>query len=316
MKYLFLIKDNLWEGASTATTRAKVDAVCRASSLDATIVVSDTYGIEEEIARQFVRANPDEPLRVIACGNNETLHFALNAVVGVPRVELGLFPCDSDFDFFSSFPGVTNADITSLDALVNGRVMDMDVLRVNDRYCINVANIGVDVQVTVSRYKMISLLRRIPFLRLRKSTVVTLALARAFLLGMPDETAVVRINGYEVIDTPYMLMLFANTQRYGMGYQCAPRARSDDGLIEMLLIRKIALDMMPRAAGIVKRGEALTNEWISSYVEYRRCHHVNVQTSGPVPMSMDATVYLETTNFDITMMPAAMRILVPGRHKD
>ncbi|MGL6226322.1 MAG: diacylglycerol/lipid kinase family protein [Thermoguttaceae bacterium] len=278
---------------------------------DYTIAHTFLFGEEEGLVRRFLADYPEQPVRIIVCGNLETLHFVINGIAGMKEVELGFFPCDGDYDFYSTFPDVAIKSLSSLEEIIMGRVLDMDLLKVNDRYCINVANLGIDAHVARLRYKLVSIAKRIPFISIRKKLLLTAARIGAVLLDAPSTSVTMRINGYETIHDSYTLILFANTKKYGSGYLCAPQAVSDDGLIDVIHARRMPLMMMPRAAEILRKGDVLTNDYLHNYINYRRCCSVMVDVQSPAYISMDSTAYLCDKHFSIGILPAALRILVP-----
>ncbi|MGL6193211.1 MAG: diacylglycerol/lipid kinase family protein [Thermoguttaceae bacterium] len=311
MKYLFVIKNNIWEGATTASTLKKVETFCNQHTNNFTIVHTYVFGEEEGVVRRFLKENSERPVRIIVCGNLETLHFVINGFFGTPGVEVGFFPCDGDYDFYSAFPDVSPTSLSSIGAIANGNVLDIDLLKINDRYCINVANIGIDTIVTRIRYKLVSVAKRIPFVTIRKKILVTLTKYLAFFLDAPSTKITMRINGYETIHDSYSLVIFANTKKNGAGYICAPQAVSDDGLIDVIHSKRMSILMMPRTADILRKGNILADDYLRNYINYRRCCKVTVDMQSPVYISMDSTAYFCDKHFDISIIPAAIRILVP-----
>jgi hypothetical protein len=149
MRFLFLIKTNLIQSISSFDLIVeRIRSVCNRKKWDYDLMYTTFLGEEEEILRSFLHEVPDRPLRVIVCGNLESLHFAINALVGVAKVELGYFPYDGNYDFFNSFPQRSIPKISNLESLLNGQTVDIDLIKINNRYCITVAYLGMDTNLS------------------------------------------------------------------------------------------------------------------------------------------------------------------------
>ncbi len=316
MKYLFLVKTNLIDIVSVSATIKKIEAYCRQHDIVPTVVQSTVFGEEEELVRRFVQENRvqdnrEPTLRVIVCGGLETFHFAINGLFGVPGVEVGYFPCDGDYDFYSVYPEILPSNFSEIGPLLDGRVVDVDVIQVNRRYCINAANIGLDANISAYWYRMLDRFQNLPLYRFRRKTLFTLCKYHGFLFDLPQETIRIRLNGYETIEGPYTLAAFANTKQYGFGHTCAPNARADDGLIDVLFVTKLPLLTLPRAVRLLRKNEVIVSEEFRNQVFHKLCSTATVELSAPKNVSLDGVVYVTDDRFEVRIHPAAMRVLIP-----
>ncbi len=307
MKYQFIVKES--ERTPWKATLSRIEQL--GSGLDYDVFTTREFGEEEERLRTKLRTLNGEPVRVIVCGENATLHFALNGLFGFPNVELGYVPLDNVFDVFSTVPGVPRAHLGDVDRMIHGCPTDMDLLQVNDRYCINVGNIGLDANVTKLRLRLQKLLLYCPWLRIAEEYLYGLAKYGAFIMDAPEEKITILINGYEKIVDSYTLVHFANTKQYGAGYICAPLARSDDGLIEFLHGKRMPIRKMPRVAKIYRRGDILSDDYVHGMITYRRCLSLDISVPQPVFAALDSAVYLKSDTFKVRILPAAIRFVLP-----
>ena len=100
-------------------------------------------------AERFVRESCEEgkTVRFYVCGGDGSFHEAVNGAKGFPQAEIGLIPVGTGNDFIRNF-GRKN-DFMDILSQVDGESMPCDVIDINGRYVVNMANIGFDCEVVV-----------------------------------------------------------------------------------------------------------------------------------------------------------------------
>ena len=311
MKHLFLIKTDIAESMPVSVTTDKIVSFCRRAKLEHSIAFTNFFGEEEEVVRHLVNEYADQPLRIIVCGNMESFHFAVNGAYGVSNVELGFFPCDGNDSFLNALPDLGRSDIMDIEALLGGRVIDIDLLTINGRYCLNAANIGLDTNVMKLHDRLAQWNERFSWFHIRNKKLARLAQVGAALFDAPAETVYIRINGHETFDESYSLILFANAPKYGMGVDRSVNGGIDDGLIDFLHVKKIPLFSMPKVSRIYWQGNILSDETTKKYTTYRHCLNAEVRFPEPVFIALDGAVYMQDAHFHVRIIPAALRLLIP-----
>ena len=95
--------------------------------------------------RNRCAAEPGTELRFYACGGDGTANEVLHGIVGAPNASMTCYPCGSGNDFVKYYGG---ADcFLDIDALVNGAETPIDIMKIGDRYALNVTNFGFDAAV-------------------------------------------------------------------------------------------------------------------------------------------------------------------------
>ena len=107
-----------------------------------------------------------------------------------------------------------------------------------------------------------------------------------------------------------LLCTCANGQYVGGSFKCAPRAKIDDGLIEVCLIRPISRIKFVTILGTYTNGEHLEADNCKSIVTYRQAKKVHVEAPEGFAYSLDGEIIYEN-NFDIEMVPNALFLAVP-----
>jgi diacylglycerol kinase family enzyme len=241
----------------------------------------------------------------------ESLHFTVNALAGASGVEFGFLPCDGNYDFFSAFPELPASKIMNIDNLLYGRTVDIDLVKINERYCVNVAYIGIDTNISRFFYHLFRLCRWFSFFHLNQQWFKRWFNFLLFMFDMQPNSIRIRINGYALLEDSYTAVMFANTQKYGTGTTCAPLAKIDDGLVDLLFIKKFPLQAVIKMFNIYWNGRILEDDYARNYIEYRHCMNIEVETPESMFIAMDNVIYLYDKQFSIQSIPAALRLLLP-----
>jgi len=107
-------------------------------------------------------------------------------------------------------------------------------------------------------------------------------------------------------DRPTMLAAFANTPLYGGGMKIAPRAKMDDGLLDVCIVEAVdpfkLFCMFPTVYG----GRHLNIR----EVEYFQTMRVRVETEHPLDVYADGE-YVCRTPVEVGVDRAALKVVVP-----
>jgi diacylglycerol kinase family enzyme len=104
--------------------------------------------------------------------------------------------------------------------------MNIDVIEINDKLCLNVAGIGLDSFVAHS-FNNLKLRGFLPYIWLTFKT---------FLALRPFHVTI-KVGGEEIISEKLFVLTIANTRQFGNNAFIAPEARPNDGIIDIVLIK-------------------------------------------------------------------------------
>ena len=107
-------------------------------------------------------------------------------------------------------------------------------------------------------------------------------------------------------DQPSLLAAFANTPFYGGGMKIAPRARMDDGLLDVCIVGGVYPFKLFCMFPTVYAGRHLKIK----KVEYCQTSRVRIETEHPLDVYADGE-YVCRTPVEVTLQPAALRVIVP-----
>lgn len=299
MKHIFVV--NPAAGTADATEAVRGTLAAYDGKLDYEIYV--TRG--EKDATDFVKARVAEggELRFYACGGDGTINEVASGLVGAENASLAVYPVGSGNDFIKYYGA--REDFLNLDSLIDGEVKAIDVIRVDDRYSINVCNFGFDTTVArtmiaVKHKKIIG----------GKRAYIT-GVATAVIKAMKNECEVYA-DGEKLNDGTMLLCTVANGRYVGGAFCCAPRSDNTDGMLDICLIKPISRFKFIKILPVYTEGKHLDDERFRDCIVYRRAKKVEVVAPEGFCISLDGEI-VENNRFTAEVVPGAVRFVVPKK---
>lgn len=234
----------------------------------------------------------------VACGGDGTINEVATGVMSNPNKVLAVMAYGTGNDFVKYYP---SADFKNVGALLAGNIINIDILKVNDNYSINVCNIGFDAAVA----RIANSISR----RRNGTSVYRRALTRAFLFNRHNDVSI--SIGEEVLnDAPILLSTFANCKCLGGEFYCAPRAVNDDGYMEVCVIKPMNVFKLMRCIEVYKTGHHIDNPDYADYVIYRKAKKVTVSADHEFEACVDGEILIDAT-FNIEVLPSAIKLVLP-----
>ncbi|WP_027417409.1 diacylglycerol kinase [Aneurinibacillus terranovensis] len=182
---------------------------------------------------------------VIAAGGDGTIYEVVNGLAEQSyRPALGIIPAGTTNDFARAI-GLPRSIMKAVEVIAKGKPYPVDIGKMNDRYFINIAGGGA---LTTLTYEVPSKLKTV----LGQLAYYMKGMEKLpFLSPMP-----IRIETDDhIIDEEIMLFLIANSNSVGGMVRMAPNAKLDDGLFDVLILKKISLADFIRIATMAIKGE-------------------------------------------------------------
>jgi len=295
MTHVFIINPAAGSRDRTKDYTAKIETVCQNRGLDYRIEVSACPGDCQRIAREV--AQTGEEVRLYACGGDGTLNEVVAGAAGFPNAAVTVFSGGSGNDFVKIFDN-PNA-FFDLERLLDCEEVTFDLVRCNDRYSLNICSVGLDARIgtDVSNYKRIPLLSG--FRAYALSTVVN-------LLRRISEHYVVEIDG-EVIDGEQTFVCACNGRYYGGGFNPVPEADPTDGLLDVLLVKKVRLLQVPGIIGKYKNGRY---KELNTLVRHFLTDRLVIRCDRPTPVQLDGEL-LTAETVEIRIAEEKIRFFYP-----
>lgn len=233
---------------------------------------------------------------IIAAGGDGTLNEVVNGMSGhVKRPALGVLPMGTSNDFARAL-GIPKRWQDAVDLIVRGHSKTVDLGMADGKYFMNIAGGGF---LTDLSYEVPSKL---------KTMIGQLAY---YIKGFEKITRFrptslrISAEGVGEFDGEFMLFLIANTHTVAGFEKLAPQAKTDDGMFDVLIMKKCNLAEMIRLASMAVRGDHLND----SHIIYFQTNKLSVETDDRVLLNLDGELGGELPcSFEV--LPAHLRVLV------
>ena len=272
MKHLFIINPAAGSYNRTQEYSDVIHKICRARKLRYEVRVSTAPGECTRIAREAASAG--EEIRIYACGGDGTLNEVVAGVAGFGNAAVTVFSGGSGNDFVKIFDDPRA--FFDLNRLMDADEATFDLIRCNDDIALNICSVGLDARIgtDVSRYKRLPLLHG--FRAYAASTVVNVIKGIA-------EHYIVEVNGKR-FDGEQTFICVCNGRFYGGGFNPVPEADPTDGLLDVLLVRKVKRMEVPGIIGKYKSGRYAE---LPDYVRHLKTDSIRIICDRPTPINLD-----------------------------
>ena len=272
MKHLFIINPAAGSRDRTKKYSVAIHEACTRRELDYRIEVSSAPGECCRLAREA--AQTGEEYRIYACGGDGTLNEVVSGAAGFDNVSVTVFSGGSGNDFVKLFSDPQA--FFDIDRLLDAQETTFDLIKCNDDYSLNICSVGLDARIgtDVANYKRIPLLSG--FRAYAVSTLVNV------IRGI-SEHYVVEINA-EAVDDRQTLICVCNGRFYGGGFYPVPEADPSDGLLDVLLVKKVSRLQVAQVIGKYKAGKYRE---LPHLVRHIRTKQLTIRCDGPTAINLD-----------------------------
>lgn len=280
MKHLFIINPAAGSRDRTPIYTAEIQKICDKQHLDYEIVVSQAPGHCLQLAREA--AETGEEVRIYACGGDGTLNEVASGAAGYPNAAVTAYSGGSGNDFVKLFS--EPRAFYDLERLLDAEEASFDMIRCNDSLSLNICSVGLDARIgtDVANYKRIPLIQG--FRAYLLSTLVNV------IRGI-SEHYVVEVEG-ETIDAEQTFVCVCNGRFYGGGFNPIPEADPTDGILDVLLVKKVSRLQVPGLIGKYKNGRYRE---MGNLVRYFRTDRLTVHCDRPSPINLDGELLTAQT---------------------
>lgn len=237
----------------------------------------------ERIARELTEKGEYE---FIVLGGDGTLHEVLNGMVDPTLCRLGIIPSGTGNDFAERLALPKKAE-KAMEIILDGEVKVTDYLQVGEVRCMNVAGLGMDVDVLerCQRGKMKGKLKYLV------SLVKSLFAFKGYPIAVERGTHVERRD--------VLIAVACNGSQIGGGIRICPDAVVDDGKISVVVVECIGGKMkILYAFWKLLRGKILkypaTRHFLCDKVRFASDSPCSVQLDGELYTDLDLDIEIRT----------------------
>ena len=259
----------------------------------------------EDVAQHLDKAYAAGIQRVIAIGGDGTNHTLINALAALnaqhpnePKMIYGNLPIGSGrdwarqkkipMDIHQAARWIANATPTPTD--VGQLLLDNN----QQEYFLNIASAGLSGEVN-QRVNNTPIRKPWTFL---KATILS-------ILSYEPKVMQIRLDGQDWYEGKTYLLAVANGTTFGHGMQIAPRAETNDGIFDVVLVKGVARPVILSALYRVYNGSHLTHPAVR-YAQAKEVHITGVNSSLGIDLDGE-TASSKAMTFRV--QPSLMQIL-------
>lgn len=206
----------------------------RARGAEVRVAAGESASDSARLAERLVADRPDA---LVAVGGDGLVHLALQALVGTD-VPLGVVGAGTGNDIAREL-GLPRAPDAAARAVLAGHTRRIDTVAAAGRHYLSVLACGFDSRVN----------ERVNGFRVRTGRLDYVAGVLAELGSFTPLHYTLDVDGRR-LEAEGMLVAVGNTRCYGGGMRVCPDARPDDGLLDVVLVRRVGrarfLRLFPR----------------------------------------------------------------------
>ncbi|WP_188497551.1 diacylglycerol kinase [Pullulanibacillus pueri] len=238
---------------------------------------------------------------VIAAGGDGTINEVINGLAEQPnRPKFAIIPMGTTNDFARAINMPKDIE-KACDILCEGHEVPLDIGKVNHQYFINIAGGGTLTELT---YEVPSKL---------KTMLGQLAYYMKGIEMLPSiRPTHVRIEyDGKLLEDEIMLFFVTNTNSVAGFEKIAPNASYNDGMFDLLVLKKTNLAEFIRLARLALKGEHINDP----KVLYTKAAHVKVETEEKMQLNLDGE-YGGMLPGTFDSLPHHLQLIVPKETAD
>ncbi len=301
MKHLFIVNPAAGKGNKLQKLMESIQAACKAKGQNYSVYSTENRGDALRYVKQECETRGEETLRIYACGGDGTINEVVNGAVGYEGVEIAIVPIGTGNDFIRNFG--EKEDFFDLENQMESEAVECDLLHCNDKYCVNMVNIGFDCEVA----DRMATIRRNPMVPGKFAYVAGLAIEFARLGKVHFHLTV---DGVYQGERNLLLSLFANGSFCGGGFRTAPYADVFGGKMDVCFINQVGRLELLSLIGNYKKGDFLLTKNAPRYFEYRKCSEVFLEFDNEQKICVDGEIESCKT-LHLKIAKKAIRMVVP-----
>ncbi len=230
---------------------------------------------------------------VVSVGGDGSINDCVRGLIGT-NVTLGIIPAGSGNGLARTLNIPLNIE-DAIEVLNKKKRATIDTVKVNNKIYASIAGIGFDALIAKE---------------FRKTKVrgfnKYLSLILQFYPFYESQTYKMEIDG-EKIESNALFISFANSNQFGYNTVIAPSAKIDDGFMQISIVKKVPIVMLPWTAQLL----FLRNFDKSMYVKTYKAKEVKVINNDSRLVNLDGESVLMDKKLHFTINPKSLNVIIP-----
>jgi YegS/Rv2252/BmrU family lipid kinase len=279
MKYYFIINP-LSGKLNKEHIEGNIRSACLKREIPYKIIYTKQAGDSERLAKKI---SDIEECVIFSVGGDGSLNEVLNGIAGSKNKILGNIPSGSGNDF--------DRTLKQFDTGIHS----IDLGKVNGRYFINVACVGLDADVANNVLELRNK-KWIPVKQRYNASIIYSYIKYHFKK--------LRISmGATTVENSYTILAICNGQYYGGGYRIAPHALVNDGLFDIYLVEKMPKPKIIPLLLKLLRGKHENSPRVTRYEDAK----VIVDSEEKYTFNVDGEM-ITSTHFELEIEKNSIRV--------
>lgn len=296
MHHLFLVNPTAGKSDQTEFITAGAKKLCESLGETCEIKCSTCRGDLTRMAREAGESGRE--IRIYACGGDGTLNEVIAGGAMYPNLSITSVPCGSGNDFIKQFSNPR--DFYDLQNFREVETKSLDLMEAGGHLAANICSVGLDARIGTA----IDAYRRFPLLGGSRAYVASIVVNTIKGVAKPCR---VELPEGVVADEKLTLVCVCNGSWYGGGFHPVPTASSQDGLLDVLVVKKASRFTVARVIAAYQKGK-----WADypKYITHYRTDRVRITTPEKEPVNLDGEL-LPEKDITIKVIPGGLRFFAP-----
>ena len=258
-------------------------------------ILPTVAGGDYDFVKQKIRE--EQFTDIIICGGDGTVNQVVHSLADT-KVRFGIVPLGSG-NGLAFAAGIPKAPAKALDIIFQGNAQPTDAFMVNDKFACMLCGLGFDAAVAHQ------------FANAPKRGLGTYAsLTTKHFLTAKAYHFDINANNFDFSAEAYFISI-ANANQFGNNFTIAPQAVLSDGLLDVVIVKKIAkplllLSVMKQVlAGQLKNIE----NSMKSPVIYFQTTELTIKNTGEAPMHIDGDPCESEKKLSIKVLPKYFNLI-------
>ncbi|MEG1426522.1 MAG: GNAT family N-acetyltransferase [Oscillospiraceae bacterium] len=279
MRYIFIVNPKAGVKNIIDDVRKKAENYFSGSEDNYKVYETSGKGDATKIAHKECESG--EKVRIYGFGGDGTLLEIVRGAVGRANAEVGIFPSGSGNDYIRTYG--EREQFLDFDKQIHGRSISIDMIDTLAGSAINICSVGLDAKVA---YEM-SNFKSIP--GVKGSFAYDLALLKCLTGKIGDQLTVKMktVEGEKEFQGNYIFALAAGGKCYGGGFMGAPKAVTNDGLLDLILIKRPPLYRIPGLVKLYKNGHHLASPKFKDILTFYRGYELEISSNDEIYCNRD-----------------------------
>lgn len=261
---------------------------------------TEGVGDGTRMVKMYCDLYPRDEVCFVACGGSGTVNEVASGLAGSSDKCMAILAFGETDDMIKYWP---DRDFHDLGRLLSGESKKIDLIKAGNSYCFNVINVGFDAMVAYDALRLMD--RGFSAVKAYRRAVFT-GLLRYRSNGMVAVVDGVLHNRRNVMMCP-----MGNGQWCGGQFHCLPESVNDDGLIDVLVVRRMTLAVCIAFFLKYLKGEHLKSRFFRKRCKLMRAKNIQLRSKDLIYLCIDGEI-TASRSFDIEILPGELTIVLPA----